>query len=369
MDQAGRRRLQAGAERQRARRPAVRERGPLAAPGAHDRRRAGGHEIGAIGADAGRQLAERLLDVAVELVRAGVDEARRHAGGDALEGGTALQRQGPSAQPQPEMHQQPDQHQRRDVQQQPVARRGVARLHLMRHHRGPQGVDLLVGRQVQQARHDAGRARQHAMDQAAMGQQRLEPVGAAGSFRDFEPVEQDLELGRGRRRRIAGEAQHGGRQPAERRRRRRLVGARHAQPTGEHREIGERVLEQRIAALEALDQRLLLAHQRLEPVERGRGLLVEHGDRVEARERGVEAVGLAHQAIIVAQHAGARDQHVAAQRALQHGEAVERAERLVVARRIQIHALQQQPGEQQQQDRRRRGAHEPHGPTPTGSPR
>ena len=64
-------------------------------------------EIGPVGADAARQLGERLLDMRIDLAGPQADEARRDARDHMLQGRALAQRPGPRPKLQPEMDKNP----------------------------------------------------------------------------------------------------------------------------------------------------------------------------------------------------------------------------------------------------------------------
>ena len=98
-----------GCETERALRPARRKLCAVAAPLIDVHRVPGCNEIGAVGADARSQFAERAFDVSSDVVMLRVDKPRRDSGNRVLEFRAPLQRHCTRPQPQPEMHQNPKQ--------------------------------------------------------------------------------------------------------------------------------------------------------------------------------------------------------------------------------------------------------------------
>ena len=106
------------------------------------------------------------------------------------------------------------------------------------------------------------------MQHSSVRQQRSDRLGVAGwEPQGRELVQPFLHGKRGCRRRVEGEVQHGGGERAGGRDQRpTTVGC--GKPGAEQSEIGERVLQQRVLALELLDQFFLPIHQRSQTIDR-----------------------------------------------------------------------------------------------------
>ena len=273
------------------------------------------------------------------------------------------QRQSARPQPQAETHQHDEQQQRHHVQQHLETPCG-------RFDGGPavgeQRADLLQRRRARD-RHQCLQGlvddRQQVTQQTGMGEQRLGGIGirpGRGRARRklLDPL---LQRHDGIRRAIEREMEGGRRQRAGRGHQLRILGAEYAAGAREA-DIRQRVLQQRIAALEALGQLLLLRHRRGEAVD---------GLRIEAfrKRTGAETLDcVLHrlhrlgERIVVAQQTGTRLQDIAVERGLREGEVVERLERNRIRRGIAVDRAQEQPREQRkQQQRPDRSRPQPHG--------
>ncbi len=121
-------------------------------------------------------------------------------------------------------------------------------------------------------------------------------------------------------------------------------------------------MQERVAALEAFRQFLLLGDGRGQAVGRpdieALGLRVETqpADRVLPRLHGLD------EAVVIAKQAGARLQDVAMERGLGKREIVKGPERHRIGWRIRVDSAQQQPGEQREQQKHPEDTRqEPHG--------
>ena len=155
--------------------------------------------------------------------------------------------------------------------------------------------------------------------------------------------------------------QHGGGELADRGKD-RPVQIRCAELDAEQAEIGERVLQQGIVALESLGQHFLPGDGGRELGDRRPALAEAGPGRVQSIERRVQRLVFPHEGIVVVQQAGPGAQHIAMQRAFRQSEIIERGDGLSGELGVGIHALQQQPGEEEEQQRHRRhGGCELHG--------
>lgn len=132
----------------------------------------------------------------------------------------------------------------------------------------------------------------------------------------------------------------------------------------------QRIVQQRVLALEVLDQFLLPVDRCGKPADRRR-LRVDRRRVAHAIERIMERVDRADQWIVIAQCADAGREDVAIQRAFQHGEAVDLRQGTIEKLRLGIDRAQRQPAQQQDQaGDNRRGRGNSHGAAPTtGEPR
>ena len=126
--------------------------------------------------------------------------------------------------------------------------------------------------------------------------------------------------------------------------------------------IRQRILQERVAALEALRQFLLLCDRRSHAIDRpGIEALrlrvgTKPGDRVLDRLYGLD------EGVVVAKQAGARLQDVAMERGLGEREIVKGLERHRIGWCVRVNSAQQQPSEQrEQQENPERTRQEPHG--------
>ena len=108
-------RAEAGRQGRRLIWPAGTEGRPLAAPSVYPGQHAGHCQISAICCDKLRQFRQRPLDMGFELVRLGVDQARRDAGDHMLECGPPPQCNGSRSKPQTELDKNPQQQQRDEI--------------------------------------------------------------------------------------------------------------------------------------------------------------------------------------------------------------------------------------------------------------
>ena len=139
------------------------------------------------------------------------------------------------------------------------------------------------------------------MQHSAMRHQRPDRLGVAGWRPERCELVQPFLHGKcGCRRRVEREVQHGGGERAGGRDQRpTTVGC--GEPGAEQSEICERVLQQRVLALEFLDQFFLPIHQRRETIDRRLLFGIRGRGFPQPVKCIVERAYLAHQGVVVAQ--------------------------------------------------------------------
>ncbi len=135
--------------------------------------------------------------------------------------------------------------------------------------------------------------------------------------------------------------------------------------------IRQRIVQQRVLALEALDKLLLPVEGSGKPIDRRRGVGVDGGGLAQPVERIAQRIDFVDQRIVIAQSTRARREDVAVKRVLQHGEMIDLGKRTVEHLGFRIDRAQRQPGQQQDQSGDdRNGRSKFHGlPPVTGEPR
>ncbi len=194
-----------------------------------------------------------------------------------------------------------------------------------------------------------------------MRQQRLDRLFFLGRRRQRgELVEPVIDQGHRRRRGVERELQHG-RGERDDRRPHHPVPRRGEDTPAEQLEIGERVLQEGIVALELLDQLFLAGSRRRKPIDRRELLGIAHRRVAQPAEHVVERIHLTHQGIVVAQHPGAGRERVTVQSGFEHREAVERHQRAIECLRFRIEGAHREERQQGKKKRYRgRGGRHPH---------
>ena len=268
-----------------------------------------------------------------------------------LEFRAPLQRHCTRPQPKAEMDQNAKQKERRHIEQKPILAGRCPRGQLSCHDQGANGLLLTVGRHGEQGLQHGIGGGEKVVQHSAMRQQGSDRFGVAGWEPERRELVQPFLHGKcGCRRRVESEVQHGGGERAGGRDQgTTTVGC--GEPGAEQPEIGERVLQQRVLALELLDQFFLPIHQRRETIDRRLLLGIRGRGFPQPVKCIVERAYLAHQRVVMTQQACACGQHVPMQRILDHGKIVKRPKLAIEQGRIQIQSAQQQPRQQKQQKR------------------
>jgi hypothetical protein len=167
--------------------------------------------------------------------------------------------------------------------------------------------------------------------------------GIGGKTLRRQPVQSVCDLMRSRRRRVECQPQHRGDECAHSRGQ-RATSVRVGKTGAEQSEISERVLQQRVVALELFGQLLLPGGGGRKSIDRRCLLCISLGIVAQSTERITQGIDLSHQWIIVAQHANPRAEDVPVQRNLHHRETVERFERAIVPFLLRIDRAERQPG-------------------------
>ncbi len=139
------------------------------------------------------------------------------------------------------------------------------------------------------------------MQHSSVRQQRPDRLGVAGWEPERRELVQPFLYGKCcSRRGVEGEVQHGGGERAGGRDQ-RLITVGCGEPGAEQPEIGERVLQQRVLALELLDQFFLPIHQRRQTIDRRLLLGIRGRGFPQPVKCIVERAHLAYQRVVVTQ--------------------------------------------------------------------
>jgi hypothetical protein len=130
-------------------------------------------------------------------------------------------------------------------------------------------------------------------------------------------------------------------------------------------------VQQRVLALEVLDQLFLAVDRCGKPIDRRSGLGVDRRGVAQAIDRIMERIDRVHHRIVITQRARARPVNIAIELVFQHREAVDLGERTIERLGLRIDRAHRQPAQQQDKAGNDRcGRRHPHGVAPaTGEPR